>query len=50
MITEQQAQSSKTADGAVTVETNDNVLLIGIDRPAKRNALTPELMTRLGEV
>ena len=41
----------KAADGAVTVEKNDdNVLLIGIDRPAKRNALTPELLTRLGEV
>ena len=52
MTTEQHAQLPKTAaDGAVTVEKNDdNVLLIGIDRPAKRNALTPELMTRLGEV
>jgi enoyl-CoA hydratase len=50
MTTEQQARSPETADGAVTVEKNDNVLLIGIDRPAKRNALTPALLTRLGEV
>ena len=50
MTAEQQAQSPKAADGAVTVEKNGNVLLIGIDRRAKRNALTPELLTRLGEV
>ncbi|QSE86384.1 hypothetical protein [Rhodococcus koreensis] len=30
-------------DGAITVEKDGGVLLIGIDRPAKRNALTPGL-------
>ena len=50
MTAEQQVQPAKAADGAVTVEKHENVLLIGIDRPAKRNALTPGLLARLGDV
>lgn len=37
-------------DGSLTVEVDDHVMIIGIDRPKKRNALTPRLLAQLGEV
>jgi enoyl-CoA hydratase/carnithine racemase len=36
-------------DGDITVEERDGVLLIGLNRPEKINALTPRMMGRLSE-
>ncbi len=36
-------------DGHVTTERRGHVLLIGLDRPAKRNAITPELFSAVGQ-
>ena len=49
--------SSDTPDpGRITVEVRDHIVLLGLDRPAKRNGLTPEMhdelldaLTRLDE-
>jgi len=38
-----------TDQGGVTTEVRDRVMLIGIDRPRKRNALTPNIMSGLSE-
>src|SRR5947199_7781672 len=38
-----------TDTGTVTTEVRDRVLLIGLNRPDKRNALTPEMMIQLSE-
>lgn len=46
----QSVEQTGTADGEITGDENGSVLLIGINRPAKRNALTPGLLARLGEV
>ena len=37
------------ADGRITTEIRGHVLLIGIDRPAKRNGFTPAMLRALGE-
>lgn len=39
----------ESSAGTVTIETVENVLLIGINRPAKRNGLTPEMLAALTE-
>jgi len=36
-------------EGQVTTERRGQVLLIGLDRPAKRNAITPELFSAAGQ-
>jgi enoyl-CoA hydratase len=36
-------------DGRITCEVQDGVLLIGIDRPAKRNGFTPAMLVALAE-
>ena len=36
-------------DGAITTEQRDGLLLIGINRPAKRNGFTPKMYRELGE-
>jgi len=36
-------------EGRVTTEVVDRVLLIGLDRPAKKNALTPEMFAQISE-
>ena len=36
-------------DGAITTEQRGGLLLIGIDRPAKRNGFTPKMYRELGE-
>lgn len=36
-------------EGRITCEVQDGVLLIGIDRPAKRNGFTPAMMAALAE-
>jgi enoyl-CoA hydratase/carnithine racemase len=38
-----------TDQGGVTTEVRDRVMLIGIDRPRKRNALTPKIISGLSE-
>jgi enoyl-CoA hydratase len=38
-----------SADGRITTEVQGHVLLIGIDRPAKRNGFTPTMLRALGE-
>jgi len=42
-------QSTTDALGGVTIEKQGPVLLIGLDRPAKRNALSPKILTDLAE-
>ena len=37
------------AEGRIVCETQGHVLLIGIDRPAKRNGFTPAMFRQLGE-
>ncbi len=37
----------KAGQGSVTTEARDHVLLVGIDRPWKRNALTPKILKEL---
>lgn len=39
----------ESSAGTITVETSGNILLIGINRPAKRNGLTPEMLAALTE-
>lgn len=39
----------ESSAGGVTIETVGAILLIGINRPAKRNGLTPEMMAALTE-
>jgi enoyl-CoA hydratase/carnithine racemase len=41
--------SSTPAEGRITCEVQDGVLLIGIDRPAKRNGFTPTMLAALAE-
>lgn len=41
--------SGQDATGRISVERRDRLLLIGIDRPAKRNGLTPEMFEALNE-
>jgi enoyl-CoA hydratase len=41
------AESTADALGGVTVERSGPVLLIGLDRPAKRNALSPKILADL---
>ena len=36
-------------DGSIDCEVRDAVLLIGINRPAKRNGFTPKMYRELGE-
>lgn len=43
------ANPSRGFEGRVSMETAGTTLLIGIDRPAKRNALTPGLLRGLSE-
>jgi enoyl-CoA hydratase len=38
-----------TDQGGVTIEFRDRVMLIGLDRASKRNALTPKIMRELSE-
>ena len=38
-----------TDQGGVTTEVRDRVMLIGIDRPRKRNALTPKIISALSD-
>ena len=40
---------STVADGSIEVEVRGPVLLIGINRPAKRNGFTPKMFRELGE-
>ncbi|NMN98352.1 enoyl-CoA hydratase-related protein [Antrihabitans stalactiti] len=49
MCTAHAERSLDAGDGAI-MKKDGGVLLIRIDRPAKRNALTPGLLGRLGEV
>lgn len=39
----------ESSAGTVTIETVGKILLIGINRPAKRNGLTPEMLAALSE-
>ncbi len=41
--------NSFSPDGAITTEQRDGLLLIGINRPAKRNGFTPKMYRELGE-
>jgi enoyl-CoA hydratase len=41
--------SPTPAEGRITTERRDGLLLIGIDRPAKRNGFTPRMFRELGE-
>jgi enoyl-CoA hydratase len=36
-------------DGRIKVEQRDNILLMGIDRPAKLNGFSPKMIAELGE-
>jgi enoyl-CoA hydratase len=47
--TEVQAETSQ-ATGRVVTEVQGHVLLIGLDRPDKRNALTPEMFAEISEI
>src|SRR5712675_280888 len=38
---------TKDADGQVNVEQREHLLLIGIDRPEKRNGFTPKIFAEL---
>lgn len=40
---------STTNQGGITIEVQGHILLIGIDRPAKRNGFTPAMLRALGE-
>ena len=39
--------SSSAGDGGVTTEVRGHILLVGLDRPAKYNGVTPEMMDQL---
>ena len=39
--------ASSDGDGGVTTEVRGHILLIGLDRPAKYNGVTPEMMDQL---
>ncbi|MGK2286552.1 crotonase/enoyl-CoA hydratase family protein [Pedomonas sp. V897] len=39
----------ETSAGSITIETHGRILLIGINRPQKRNGLTPEMLCALSE-
>lgn len=39
--------SERHADGQVTIERKDNILLMGLDRPEKLNGLTPKMFDEL---
>ncbi|MBM3567119.1 MAG: crotonase/enoyl-CoA hydratase family protein [Alphaproteobacteria bacterium] len=41
------SDSPPPPEGRVTVEADGHVLLIGLDRPAKLNGITPEMLTQL---
>ncbi len=41
--------TERHADGGVTVERREGLLLMGFDRPEKYNGLTPRMMRELGE-
>lgn len=43
------APSSTPVDGRIVCEPRGHLLLIGIDRPAKRNGFTPKMYRELGE-
>jgi enoyl-CoA hydratase len=47
MSTAQRKVVDTTDQGGVTLEVRDRVMLIGIDRSSKRNALTPKIMREL---
>ena len=47
MSTTQRKVVDTTDQGGVTLEVRDRVMLIGIDRSSKRNALTPKIMREL---
>jgi enoyl-CoA hydratase len=42
-------QSIPPAEGCIDTEVTDRVLLIGVNRPAKRNAITPAMLRQLAE-
>ncbi|MBC8187678.1 MAG: hypothetical protein H8E78_05670 [Proteobacteria bacterium] len=39
--------AKRDPDGQISVEQRDNILLMGIDRPEKRNGLTPRMVSQL---
>jgi enoyl-CoA hydratase/carnithine racemase len=39
--------AERDPDGQISVEQRDNILLMGIDRPEKRNGLTPRMVSQL---
>lgn len=41
--------SERHPDGQITTETRGHILLIGIDRPEKRNGFTPKMFSELSE-
>lgn len=43
-----QAHPTPPAEGTITTERRGPLLLIGIDRPAKRNGFTPRMFRELG--
>jgi enoyl-CoA hydratase/carnithine racemase len=49
MSTTEEKGIDATDQGGVSIEVRDRVLLIGLDRPSKRNALTPKIMQELSE-
>jgi len=39
--------AERDPEGQISVEERDNILLMGIDRPEKRNGLTPQMVSQL---